>query len=195
MNTDFSANCKDELPHLWRFAIHLCGSRDNAEELVQKTILRALEKRQQFVEHSNLRSWLFSILHSVWKNELRAQAIRKNTHFGTNNVDEISAQQSSGSTHHLLNQVLEQVNKLPEAQRTVMLLICVNGYSYQESSDILDVPIGTIMSRLARARLTIGRIFNEHPHDKGDGQSSEQNTDQSENSQPPAVRGVQREDR
>lgn len=186
MNTDFSANCKDELPHLWRFAMRLCGSHDNAAELVQKTILRALEKRQQFAEQSNLRSWLFSILHSVWKNELRAQAIRKNTHFGSVNPDEVHAQQAPESTHHLLSQVMEQVNKLPEAQRTVMLLICVDGYSYQESSDILDVPIGTIMSRLARARLTIGRIFNDD--------SSEHNHEKNENSQLLVARGVQRED-
>ena len=159
MNVNFTDRFKDELSYLWRFAIRLSVNREIAEELVQKTILRALEKRHQFSEGTKLRSWLFTILHSIWKNELRTQAIRQKVSFSSVDLDDVSARNTSSDNNVFFKQVMKQVNNLPEAQRSVMMLVCIEGYSYQETGDILDIPVGTVMSRLARARLKIGSAF------------------------------------
>ena len=161
MNERFSDQFREELPHLWRFGLRLSGSRDVSEELVQKTILRALEKRHQFSEGTKLRSWLFTILHSVWKNEMRAQAIRKNVSFNTVEVEQAASNIGTVDNAIFLKEVMKRVVQLPEAQRTVMLLVCVEGYSYKEAGEILEIPIGTVMSRLARSRLQIGSAFTE----------------------------------
>lgn len=156
MKPTFSQQLEQELPHLWRFAWRLSYMQDIAEDLVQRTALRALEKRHQFQEGSNLRSWTFRIMHSIWKNELRSRAIRQEVSFSP--VHEEVAPDGT-INQQLLREVLVSVNALPEAQRLVMLLICVEGYSYNETADILDIPLGTVMSRLARARLTVGQRF------------------------------------
>jgi len=161
MKKYFADQFKDELPHLWRFGLRLSSSREVSEELVQKTILRALEKRHQFSAGTNLRSWLFTILHSIWKNEMRAQTIRKNVSFNSAEIDNAVSNSTSSDNTVFLAQVMEQVNQLPEAQRTVMILVCVEGYSYKEVGGILEIPTGTVMSRLARARLKIGSVFSE----------------------------------
>lgn len=161
MNKRFTDQFRDELPYLWRFGLRLSASHEMAEELVQKTILRALEKRKQFASGTNLRSWLFTILHSIWKNELRAQAIRKNVSFNTAEVEGVASDAIAADTTLFLKEVLKQVNNLAEAQRTVMILVCVEGYSYKEVGEILEIPVGTVMSRLARARLKIGSLFTE----------------------------------
>lgn len=154
-----SQNITDELPHIWRFAVRLTRSQITAEDLVQKTAVRALERSHQFTAGSKLRSWLYSIMHSIWKNELRAEQLRRES---ISNLTEIESYESPGcneETNQLFKEVVSEVNALPDKQRAVMLLVCVEGYSYQETSDILDIKIGTVMSRLARARLTIGQTF------------------------------------
>ncbi len=159
MSQTFSDQLRDELEPLWRFALRLSGDRDMSEELVQKTILRALEKRHQYAEGSKLRSWLFKILHSIWKNELREQAIRKKVNFSSVDVDDVAAKDTSATESMFFKQVVRQLNLLPEAQRTVMLLVCIEGYSYKETAEILSIPEGTVMSRIARARLKVGQAF------------------------------------
>jgi len=172
MNQTFSEQLKDELEVLWRFAIRLTSDRALAEELVQKTILRSLEKRHQFAEGSKLRSWLFKILHSIWKNDLRELAIRSKVSFSSVDLDTVESVSNSAEENIFFGQVMKQVNSLPEAQRTVLILVCVDGYSYRETAEILDIPEGTVMSRIARARLKIGQTFNKSekntPHKLGE---------------------------
>lgn len=159
MNREFSSQVEDEMPHVWRFALRLSGSTEDAEELLQKTMLRALQKRSQYKSSTHLRSWLFSISHSIWKNDLRAKSIRKNVDFNTPKIEQALGTTNDAETNQLFQQVIHRVNELPEAQRTVMILVAIQGFSYQETSDILELPIGTVMSRLARARITIGQKF------------------------------------
>lgn len=159
MNCPVADKLDKELPHVWRFALRLTRSSVQAEDLVQKTAVRALERRHQFVAGTKLRSWLYRIMHSVWKNDLRAQAVRQQARFHLDDYDAQPGASIDGENQQLFKQVIQQVNQLPEAQRVVMLLVCVEGYSYQETADILDIAIGTVMSRLARARMTIGQAF------------------------------------
>jgi RNA polymerase sigma-70 factor (ECF subfamily) len=150
------------LPRLWRFALRLTADRHDAEDLLQRTCLRALERRHQLQPGTSPLSWMFSIAHSVWLNEVRSRQIRNHASLQWNEeLLETLADTSTPDpeTDALHRQILGAVNRLPDAQRAVMLLVAVEGLSYREAAEALQVPIGTIMSRLARARLTIGETF------------------------------------
>lgn len=150
------------LPRLWRFALRLAGDRHDAEDLVQRACIRALERRHQLQPGTATLSWMFSIVHSVWLNEVRARQIRNNAglqwteELATTLVDSSAVDPETNALHQ---QVMAAVARLPDAQRAVMLLVAVEGLSYREAAEALDVPVGTVMSRLARARLTIGQAF------------------------------------
>jgi len=158
MKNRFNDSIQEELPSLWRFAYRLTCSQDFAEDLVQRTVLRGLEKQHQYQVGTKLRSWLFAIMHSIWKNELRSTMIRKNYAFSLKQ-EATEHYDCVGESSQMLREVKEQVDLLPEAQRTVLLLVSVEGYSYKEAAEILDIAVGTVMSRLSRARMTIGKHF------------------------------------
>lgn len=161
---------REHLARLWRYGLVLSARPDVAEDLVQATCLRALERAEQFRAGTNLDRWLFSILHSIWVNEVRARQIREGAGF----VDPEETLAFDGVRHMdnglLAAQVLREVAMLPEAQRGVVFLVYVEGLSYREAADVLGVPIGTIMSRLAAARDTLARRtgFRGERQDKGD---------------------------
>lgn len=150
-----------ELKRLWRYGLVLSGSRTTAEDLVQATCLRALERAHQFTPGTHLDRWLFSILHSIWLNDLRAQRYRR----GEGLVDAESALVFDGireiETNILAGQVLTKVQSLPEAQRETVFLVYAEGLAYREAAEILGVPIGTIMSRLAGARARLAGLATE----------------------------------
>jgi RNA polymerase sigma-70 factor, ECF subfamily len=155
----FSADLQVLLPRLWRFALRLAGDRRDAEDLVQRACARALERRDPLQPGTSTISWMFSIVHSVWLNELRARQIRSHGNMQWSEklveavVDPVAG---NPEMHSLHRQIISSVEKLPDAQRSVMLLMAVEGLSYREAATILEVPIGTVMSRLACARLSIG---------------------------------------
>ena len=140
------------LGRLWRYGVVLSGSRDTAEDLVQATCVRALEKAYQFTPGTRLDRWLFTILHSIWLNDIRAARYRR----GAGLVDAETVLVFDGisaiETNISAAQVLRRVQRLPEAQRESVFLVYVEGLTYREAADVLGVPIGTIMSRLAGAR-------------------------------------------
>jgi RNA polymerase sigma-70 factor, ECF subfamily len=151
------------VPRLWRFSIRLTRHHADAEDLVQRTYVRALERRHQWQEGSSLVSWLFAIMHSIWMNELRsAQRRREGNLSADETFDDLADSRPSADPEYqlLCKQVVQSVQGLPETQRVVMMLVAVEGLTYQEAADVLDVPIGTVMSRLARARIAIGLRFN-----------------------------------
>lgn len=159
---DLSTALPALLPRLWRFALRLAGDRHDAEDLLQRSCLRALERRQQLQAGTSPLSWMFSIMHSVWLNEVRSRRIRNHASMqSSEDLLETLADTAAldPETDALHRQVLGAVSRLPDAQRAVMLLVAVEGLSYREAASALQVPIGTVMSRLARARLTIGETF------------------------------------
>jgi RNA polymerase sigma-70 factor (ECF subfamily) len=149
------------LARLWRYGLVLTGRRDEAEDLVQATCVRAIERGHQFQPGTRLDRWLFSILRSIWLNELRAQRIRRGK--GTVDAETALVVDGAGQTETavLAHQVLREVQALPEAQREMVFLVYVEGLAYREAAAILDVPIGTVMSRLAAARATLGKLNQE----------------------------------
>ena len=152
----------EHLPRLWRFALRLARDRHDAEDLVQRTCVRALERQLQWQAGTALLSWLFAIEHSIWLNELRSAQRRRTGSLDGDAADlECTIAATHGNPELSLHyrQVIGAVEALPEAQRVVMLLVAVEGLSYRDTAAVLDVPIGTVMSRLARARATVGLRF------------------------------------
>jgi RNA polymerase sigma-70 factor (ECF subfamily) len=153
------------LPRLWRYGLVLARDPVVAEDLVQATCLRALERSSQFAIGTRLDHWLFSILRSIWINQLRSQRIR--TGQGLVDPEEVlitdGAQQIE--TNILAAQVLKRALGLPEAQRETLLLVYVEGLTYQEAADVLNVPVGTVMSRLAAARLKLSVLQTSSAND------------------------------
>lgn len=169
-DNDVEGGLQHELPALWRFALKLTTSEDDAADLVQRTCLRALEQQQSYQANGKLRSWLFRIEHRIWLNELRSRQVRQHSSFtnlqdadldaGGQNFEvlgDIRIDHPEGTV--LFHQIVNAVNALPESQRVVVLLVYVEGFTYKEAAEILDTPIGTIMSRLSRARITIGEAL------------------------------------
>jgi RNA polymerase sigma-70 factor (ECF subfamily) len=161
-DNDLPAMLPGMLPRLWRFGLRLTANQHDAEDLVQRACVRALERRHQWQAGTSALSWLFSIMYSIWLNEVRARQIRGRASMEwqddlVENLEDPSGRNPESELLH--RQVINAVESLPEAQRAVMLLVAVEGLSYREAASVLDVPIGTVMSRLARARISVGQKF------------------------------------
>jgi RNA polymerase sigma-70 factor (ECF subfamily) len=150
-----------ELPRLWRYGLVLSGNRDTAEELVQATCVRAIERAHQFQPGTRLDRWLIAILHSIWLNEIRSRKVRQ----GQGLVDADAVLVFDGmketETNILAAQVLREVQGLPEVQRETVYLVYVEGLTYREAAETLAIPIGTVMSRLAAARAKLAGLGTE----------------------------------
>ena len=155
---EVKAGLASNLARLWRYGLVLSRARDVADDLVQATCLRALERADQFEAGTRLDRWLFSILRSIWLNELRSRRVREGGGF----VDASEVLTIEGDreieTNIFAGQVLREVGALPEAQREAVLLVYVEGLSYREAAEVLGAPIGTVMSRLAAARLALAKF-------------------------------------
>ncbi|WP_202605095.1 sigma-70 family RNA polymerase sigma factor [Pantoea sp. B550] len=145
------------MTRLWRYGYVLSHNRDMAEELVQSTCVRALERSAQFTPGTRIDRWLFSILHSIWISDLRARKVRQGQGFVDPDALLAVDNHAFSDDNRHYQRIMQQVNALPEAQRNALFLVYVEGLTYQEAAETLAVPIGTIMSRLAAARATLAR--------------------------------------
>ncbi|MFT4716553.1 MAG: RNA polymerase sigma-70 factor (ECF subfamily) [Paracoccaceae bacterium] len=147
------------MPRLWRYALVLTRKRDVADDLSQSAALRALDKAHQFQAGTKLDAWVFTIQSSLWRNMLRSDKVRRGA--GLVPVEEAGIQDPAPDveTNILARQVLNNVMDLPEAQRDTVFLTYVEGYSYKETAAILDIPVGTVMSRLAAGRRKVNETL------------------------------------
>ena len=150
------------MPRLKRYAKVLAVTPESSDDLLQATLERALKKQEQWQEDTHLDRWLFTIMSSIWKNEIRSRVVRQ----GNGLTEDVYLLSDSSNENRrdrtlLYEQVFREVMVLPENQRVAILLIYVEGIKYQEAADILDIPLGTLMSRLARARMSLAEKFDE----------------------------------
>jgi RNA polymerase sigma-70 factor, ECF subfamily len=143
------------LPRLRRFARGLTGSTVEADDVVQAACERALARQHQFQEGTRFDSWMFRIVQTIWIDQIRAREVRREEgeivegRLGTDEpVRRVEARLSLG-------EIRRAVDRLPADQRAALLLVTVEGLSYKEAAAVAAVPIGTIMSRLARARVAL----------------------------------------
>jgi RNA polymerase sigma-70 factor (ECF subfamily) len=141
----------------------LTRASHDAEDLVQAACLRAIERADQFIPGTRLDRWLFSILRSIWLNQIRSNRVRE----GEGQVDAETTLTFDGvqaiETNIMTAQVLTKLGALPTAQRETALLVYAEGYSYAEAAAMLDIPIGTVMSRLAAVRAALAKNIERKP--------------------------------
>lgn len=156
-DAEFKAALIEVIPHLRAFGRSLSRSAEAADDLVQETLLKAWLARDRFVPNSNLRAWTFTILRNVFLSE------RRRDRFSGDWNDEIAGRvlySSAAQDHNLHLQDLQRaLTALSDGQREALILICVGGFSYDEAAEICGCAIGTIKSRVARARLCLEEIF------------------------------------
>lgn len=138
-------------PAVWRFALAMTGRRDIADDLAQNTMVRALERVDQFKSGSH-EAWCITICRGIWLNELRAKEVRDRAAISLADTSASMVLFPQAETNLFAREVFTKVMELPEAQRETVALVYVSGFTYSESAKILDVPIGTVMSRLSAAR-------------------------------------------
>lgn len=154
--TDQDAQLRELIPRLRRFALWLTRDTHAADDLVQSTLERALSHWSGRRGNDTLRSWLFTILHRRFLDSQRS-AKRHARLLGRLQEPETPHWPSA---EHMADTraTLEAFGRLSDEQRSLLLLVAIEGFSYQEVSDLLDVPIGTVMSRLSRARQALRRL-------------------------------------
>jgi RNA polymerase sigma-70 factor (ECF subfamily) len=147
----------EALPMLRAFARSLSGNRDRADDLVQETVMRALANRDKFQEGTNLHAWLVTILRNQFYSEgrKRRREVEDAEGIHASRLADLGAQQS----HLELDDFLRAMQLLPDEQREALVLIGASGFSYEEAAEICDVRVGTVKSRVSRARARLEEIM------------------------------------
>ena len=148
------------VPALRRYARALTRSADLADDLVQDCLERAIARRGLFRPTGPLRAWLFTILLNLHRNALRAS----HRHGELVDIDSVAEPSIPAPQpgHIALAELARAIDTLPMEQKHALLLVTLEGFAYQEAADILDIPLGTLMSRLGRARAAL-RVLTGNP--------------------------------
>jgi len=161
---EFRARMVELLPRLRRFAVALTGDLDQADDLVQETCVRALSRVDQWQPGTRLDSWMYRIAQNLWFDRARARKVRGES-VELETVDALPGEDGRTVTESRL--ALKAVNaamaRLPAEQRVLIALVCIDGLTYREAAEITNSPIGTVMSRLARARRELHAILEGQP--------------------------------
>ncbi len=145
------------IQRLRRYARFLCRDASDADDLVQETLVKAIGRADQFRVGTDLRAWLFSILHNTFISGTRSLARRQQS--STVGDTELDARVAPAQETRIeLRRVLEALDRLPEDQRRVILLVSVDGLTTEEAADTLGLPVGTVRSRLWRGREALRRL-------------------------------------
>jgi RNA polymerase sigma-70 factor, ECF subfamily len=157
----FRKDLTTELPYLRRFARGLCGDASLADDLVQDCVERALLKSHLYDPARPLRAWLYAVLRNIYVSNWRRNA----KHANAKELDDLhgfeGAVQPEQESNLSVALISDALDILPSQQREVLILISLEEMSYQQASEIIGVPIGTIMSRLSRARAHLQNILEE----------------------------------
>ena len=150
----------EQLPGLRRYARALTGDAWAADDLVQDTLERACAKWQLWIVGSDLRAWLFTLMHNIFLNQRRAAKVALNS-VSIDDVEmDVHAAPSGSDTPLDLKRCLQ---RLPADQRAVLLLVALEDMSYQDAANVLAIPLGTVMSRLSRARSRLRELMDGRP--------------------------------
>jgi RNA polymerase sigma-70 factor (ECF subfamily) len=145
------------VPRLRAFAVSLCGNVDRADDLVQETLLRALANIDSFRPGTNLGAWLFTILRNHFRSEYRRRKREVEDADGRHAETLKSQPTQIGSIE--FGEFREALEKIPDDQREVLLLVGASGFSYEEAAEICGCAVGTIKSRLNRGRKRLAEVM------------------------------------
>lgn len=167
MTSSFSAaDLEAHIPRLRRYARALTGNREAADDLTQDTLERAWTKRALWRAGErdpagSLRAWLFAVMHNVFVNSVRRMKIVESLDAAGDSMPDVAAAGASAETGAAVRDIRQALMRLPEEQREVILLVGLEQLSYAEAAYALDVPIGTVMSRLSRGRDRLRLLLDE----------------------------------
>jgi RNA polymerase sigma-70 factor (ECF subfamily) len=149
------------LPRFRRFGFALTGSMDDGDDLVQSACERALTRLDQFEPGTRLDSWMFRIMKNLWIDQKRSPQSYREINTEPADLEPLAVGDAERELESSLSlaAVRRVVATLPPEQRSALALICVEGLSYREAAAVLDIPIGTVMSRLSRARMAVGQVL------------------------------------
>jgi RNA polymerase sigma-70 factor, ECF subfamily len=149
---------EQEVPRLRRYARALTRDRVRADDLVQETLLRAIRKEHLWEPGTDLRAWLFTIMHNQNVNEVRL-ATRDAASLDVQDCSTFLIANSDPSASRQLAELEHALSQLPERQRQIILLVGLEGMRYEEVADILQIPVGTVRSRLSRGRESLRKLM------------------------------------
>jgi len=135
---------------MYKIAFAWCGERHLADDLAQEAMIRAMDKSRQLKDPSRLDSWLYTILNNCWREHLRAR--RPQADLDDQDLECTCCPERINASRELAEGIFALMALLPEGQRQVLALVSLEEFSYREVAETLDIPIGTVMSRLSRAR-------------------------------------------
>ena len=154
----FKKDIVEAIPRLRAFARSISGDRDRADDLVQETLSKAIANRDKFTEGTNLTAWLITILRNHFYSVGRKMQREVSDSDGEHAATLESKPQQAG--HLELKDFLSALQVLPDDQREALILIGASGFSYEEAAEILGVKVGTVKSRVSRARLRLEDLMN-----------------------------------
>jgi RNA polymerase sigma-70 factor (ECF subfamily) len=145
------------VPSLRAFGISLCGNVDRADDLVQETLLRALANIDSFQPGTNMSAWLFTILRNLFRSEYRKR--RREVEDADGSYAETLKSQPEQTSRVEFEEFRTALNKLPDDQREALILVGASGFSYGEAAEICGCAVGTIKSRVNRARTRLSTLL------------------------------------
>jgi RNA polymerase sigma-70 factor, ECF subfamily len=148
---DFGKKLEEQIPQLMRYARSLTRDFTRADDLVQDCLLRAIRKRHLFQPDTNLRAWLFTMLHHQYVNDVR-RGLREGINIPVEDVAPVLTASATQDAGLQLRDFDRAMARLPEEQRQALLLNGLEGFPYEDVAAILDIPVGTVRSRLSRGR-------------------------------------------
>jgi RNA polymerase sigma-70 factor (ECF subfamily) len=155
--SEFHRLIEQQIPRLRRYARALTRNRERADDLVQDTLSRALVKEQFWQPGTNLRAWLFTIMHNQNVNNVRL-AVRESRMVDTEQLPAMPATTDPTVSRQMF-ELERALAQLPLEQRQVILLVGLEGMSYEDAAGILSVPVGTVRSRLSRGRDILSKLL------------------------------------
>jgi RNA polymerase sigma-70 factor (ECF subfamily) len=162
--SDICKKIEEEIPRLRRYARALTREVTAADDLVQDCLTRALSKVHLWQKGTDLRAWLFTILHNQYVNNVR-RAVREGSAVGLSDSEPSLTTLPNQAKRLELRDLQRAIAKLPEEQRAVILLVGLEGMRYEEVARVLDVPVGTIRSRLSRGREMLRQLMGIAPEE------------------------------
>jgi RNA polymerase sigma-70 factor (ECF subfamily) len=151
------------IPALRRYATALLRNRDEADDLVHDCLVRALDKLHTRRDEADVRAWLFTIMHNLFISQMRRRHARPAPESLDESHDSAASMRPAQEDGLHWRDLQRGLDRLPEEQRSVVLLVSVEDLSYAEAAQVLGVPIGTIMSRLARGRERLRQYTDQEP--------------------------------
>lgn len=150
-----------ESDNLRKFALRLTRNVSDADDLLQATLLRALEKREMFETDSNLFKWTSKIMFNLFVSEYRRKSRFETQYTPDPYIESLSVQPSQEASVDLKT-VQRAMDQLTDDRKEILILICVKGLRYEEAAKVLSIPVGTVRSRLSRAREDLQKLLGSH---------------------------------